>query len=63
MTQDWKPQHGGMSESPPERVSQPEPNLRKFGWHHAANKTLEEQSHAAHWEELPPPDKALLGPR
>ena len=49
-----------MSESLPERVSQPEPNGPKFGWQHAANRTLEEQFHAAHWEELPPPDKALL---
>ena len=49
-----------MSESPPERVSQPEPNGPKFGWQHAANRILEEQCHAAHWEELPPPDRALL---
>ena len=49
-----------MSESPPESESQPEPNGPKFGWQHVANRSLEEQFHAAHWEELPPPDRALM---
>ena len=48
-----------MSESLPESESQPEPNGPK-GWQHAANKSLEEQFHAAHWEELPPPDRAVM---
>ena len=50
-----------MSESPPERVSQLEPNGPKFGWQNAANRFLEEKFHA-HWEELPPLDRALLRP-
>ena len=43
VTPTWREE---MSESPPERVSQPEPNGPKFGWQHAANRTLEEQFHA-----------------
>ena len=49
------------SESPPERESQPEPNGPKFGWQHTANRSLEEQFHTEHWEQLPPPDRALIG--
>ena len=49
-----------MSESPPRRESQPEPNGPKFGWQHAANMSLEEQFHSRHWEQLPPPDRAFM---
>ena len=49
-----------MSESLPRRESQPEPNGPKFGWQHAANMSLEKQFHTTHWEQLPPPDRALM---
>ena len=49
-----------MSESPPRRESQPEPNGVKFGWQGAANMSVEEQFHSRHWEQLPPPDRALI---
>ena len=48
-----------MSESPPERVSQPEPTERAQVWL-ATRRQQEEQFHAAHREELPPPDSAFL---